>query len=614
VSSAFVPPKIPWQVTGNHWVSIPCVHPADGSIHALGVLHRGIRGAIEFVGGRPYLEGTAPPLLDLGIRINGEPIDWGTARMAWQRVSEWLPTFNATSGAVTIRGMLFAPVGKGNECPGAVYVLSFENSGTETAVIDLAPHGTLGARLHRVVTSRSLGDAHAAIGYNDAVILGGSTPLPGVALVISLPGATATVRPLERAPDAGAQGAQPGSSSETLVEWTLETRLSVEPGTRTETAIYLAVGPERDGAMATLDEMRVRGWRTMATDTRTALGKLEQTTGVSTADRLMNRHLMFAYFYSVARAIDDAQYYLVRTRAPWHSMGVTVRDWDALMWTIPAVQLADPDLARELILRVCEIHGYAPGRGVNYFDGAPFRSAFSIDGVAAFAIAVDRYIGQTGDDRIVDDPALADALYASYDDLTARRHTTMPLYATDVTPSGARTDLPYTLHGNAVVAEALDVLRQTLDEKTAEKIETGDSVRAAMQRHFAMERDSNRTILATATDLNGTFSLLDDPVGSAYWLPLYETLPRDDSTYRRTVKRLQRPGPPRHVAGECAQLLGPEASAALDQLRRATMDNGVAAEYLDEAGNGIGNGGDASLSGLVAYTVWYAVHALGVRL
>src|SRR5678809_1393623 len=74
-------------------------------------------------------------------------------------------------------------------------------------------------------------------------------------------------------------------------------------------------------------------------------------------------------FYGVGRALDDAQYYLVRTRAPWNGRGVTVRDWDALMWTIPAVQLADPPLARELLLRMCELHGYAPGRGVHYLDG-----------------------------------------------------------------------------------------------------------------------------------------------------------------------------------------------------------------------------------------------------
>jgi hypothetical protein len=33
---------------------------------------------------------------------------------------------------------------------------------------------------------------------------------------------------------------------------------------------------------------------------------------------------------------------------------------------------------------------------------------------------------------------------------------------------------------------------------------------------------------------------------------------------------------------------------------------------VDDAGVAVANGGDASLSGLLAATVWYAVHALGL--
>jgi len=39
---------------------------------------------------------------------------------------------------------------------------------------------------------------------------------------------------------------------------------------------------------------------------------------------------------------------------------------------------------------------------------------------------------------------------------------------------------------------------------------------------------------------------------------------------------------------------------------------GLAAEEVDAAGRATGNGTDAALGGLLAYSVWYAVHALGV--
>jgi hypothetical protein len=48
-------------------------------------------------------------------------------------------------------------------------------------------------------------------------------------------------------------------------------------------------------------------------------------------------------------------------------------------------------------------------------------------------------------------------------------------------------------------------------------------------------------------------------------------------------------------------------------LRRAPLDGGIAAEVVDADGRACGNGGDAALAGLLAHTLWYASHALGLR-
>jgi hypothetical protein len=346
--------------------------------------------------------------------------------------------------------------------------------------------------------------------------------------------------------------------------------------------------------------------------TRDALQSLEQSSGNETMDRLINRNLLFAYFYAVARALDDAQYYLVRTRVPWNGNGVTVRDWEALMWTIPAVQLADPQLARELLLRVCELHGYAPGRGIHYLDGTLFEPGFTLEGVAGYAIATERYIRDTGDDRVVDEPALADTLYMSAEDLDARRDKRIPLYSTEVSPSGAPVAHPFTLHANAAAAHALDILRRTLDEETARGLQDPDAVRAAITRHFVIEpAGGGHATFASSTDLAGTTSMEDDPSASAFWLPMYETIARQDSTYRRTVKKID--VTPRLMPQQCARLLGPDATNILQWLRRAPLDGGLAAEVVNPDGQAVSNGGDASLSGLLAWATWYAVNALGER-
>lgn len=589
------PPQIPWQVTGNHWLALPCIHPADGAIHAVSVLHRGARAAVEFAGGPDFLDGTGEPLLRPTLRVNGELRALAAEGIAWERAVQWLPTFSCTVGGLVVRGTVFAPHGRDTDISGAVYTIAVENRSEETADVEIALEGVLGHRQLRVRSARAFDDAHRARrGDGDLVVLEGA----------ALPGLVAFAL--------GAEGdAELEVGGEDAARFAVRCRVSVERGTTRQAAFYLAAGPERDGAQATVAAMRRRGWRELLTSTRDALRNLEQSTGSEAVDRLVNRNLLFAYFYGCGRALDDAHYYLVRTRAPWHGRGITVRDWEALMWTLPAVQLGDPSLARELLLRVCELHGYAPGQGVHYLDGTLFEPGFSLEGAAAYALATDRYVRDSNDEQVVDEPVLADTLYLAHDDIAARRDERTPLYSTEVGPSGAPVPYAYTLHGNAVVAQAFDVFRRTLDEETAKEVQDPEAVRASLLRQFADERDG-KPVLAAAADLKGARSELDDPVGSVLWLPTYEAVERADSTYRRTVRALaaQHAG---SLAGQCARLVGPDAAQVLLWLRRAPLDNGFAAEDVDDTGRAIGNGGDAALSGLLAYSAWYAVHVLGVQ-
>ncbi len=586
-------PTLPWQITGNHWLALPCIHPADGAIHAVSLLHRGARSAVEFAGAPNFLEGDGPALARPTVQVDGAAVALAHGGIAWERALQWLPTFTSQADDLVIRGTVFAPFGRDADIAGAVYALAFENRGKRPKRILVGLEGTLGHRQLRVRTPRAAEDAHRVQRAAGEVVLLDGAAAPGVcALAIAADGAARLVLH---------EGAAPG--------YALTREVTIGAGERFETAFYIAAGPERDGAEATVGVMRRRGWRALLTATRDALRTLEQSTGMESLDALINRNLLFAYFYAVGRALDDAHYYLVRSRAPWCAWGVTVRDWEALAWTVPAVQLADPPLARELILRACEIHGYAPGRGVHYFDGTLFEPGFTLEGAASYAVATERYIRETGDDQIVEEVVLADTLYVSHDDLAARRDEKHPLYRTEVTLERTPAAKPYTLHGNAVVAFALDALKRTLDEEAAREVQDPAAVRAALRRHFSTGGEGKSTF-AAAADLDGGLTLDDDPVGSALWLPLWEAVERTDSLYRRTAKRI---GASERLVVQIARLFGPDASEILEWLRRAPLGHGLAAEIVDEDGRARSHGGDASLSGLLAYAAWYTVHAHGVR-
>lgn len=590
------PPKVPWQITGNHWVTLPCIHPADASIHVIGAVHAESRGAIEFAGDREFLEGTGRPLAKLLLSVDGESGSLGSGEVAWERELGWIPTFSSRVGDVAIRGVICAPHGRNADISGAVIDVVIENRGSRSIDVELGLEGALGHRQLRVRTPREFGDGHRVThGAANSVVLDGRSAESPLAIAIGA-GDEAEVSITD--------GDAPG--------WALRRRIALDAGEASTFAFHIAVAQERDGAEAVLSVMRRRGAAALVAATRAALGKMEPATGSAAADRLITRHLFFAYFCSVARALDDAHVYVMRSRIPWNGRGMTIRDWEALSWVLPAIQLADQQLARELLLRICEVHGYAPGAGVHYLDGALFEPGFSLEGAASYPIAVDAYIVQSGDDKIVEEPLLADSLYGAYEDIAGRRHEHLPLYSTEVDPDGSVPEFEYTAHGNTVAALAFDILRHTLDEKTSEKVEDPAAVRAAVLRHFSVEPAEGKAVLVGATDLAGHTSSPENPPDKLYWLPYNDLLGRDESIYRRTVKKLEA-GSPASLEARCARVVGPGGSAALEWLRRAPLDGGVAAEAVDADGHATGNGGDAALSGLIAYTVWYAVNALGVK-
>ena len=131
-------PAIPWQRTGNHWLSLPCIHPGDGAIHCVGMLHRGARGAVEFAGDARFAEGVGQPIARPVFSVDGETVALAPGGLAWERAVEWLPTFSGAAGPLLVRGTVFAPFGRDADTAGAVYAIALENRGDRAVTVGIA--------------------------------------------------------------------------------------------------------------------------------------------------------------------------------------------------------------------------------------------------------------------------------------------------------------------------------------------------------------------------------------------------------------------------------------------------------------------------------------------
>jgi hypothetical protein len=174
-------PGIPWQMTGNHWVSLPSIHPDDASIHLVSLLHRGARGAVEFAGTAQHLDGARSPFLGVELEVKGRPVKLAEGGIAWERLVEWLPSFRSMVEGISVRGSIFAPHGRDADVPGVVYLLSLENRSDAEVAVSVRFRGCLGHRQLRVRTPRAFTDAHRiSRSGSDVLILDGDS-LPGLA-------------------------------------------------------------------------------------------------------------------------------------------------------------------------------------------------------------------------------------------------------------------------------------------------------------------------------------------------------------------------------------------------------------------------------------------------
>ncbi|MCL6633556.1 MAG: Flp pilus assembly complex ATPase component TadA [Alicyclobacillus herbarius] len=148
-------PPVPWQITGNHWIVAPCIHPADGSIYALGALHRGARAAVEFSGGPDFVTGKAPPLARPTLEVDGSAVELSRVGLAWERVFGWIPTFTASAGQLLVRATIFAPYGRDADMPGLVYTIGLENRGAAEVRTAIGLQGSLACRHLRVRTAQT---------------------------------------------------------------------------------------------------------------------------------------------------------------------------------------------------------------------------------------------------------------------------------------------------------------------------------------------------------------------------------------------------------------------------------------------------------------------------
>lgn len=651
--------------TGNHFVSLPVIAEADASVDRVGVLHQGTASLIEFGGlqaelGAETLPAIQPLLVPL-LMVKGRRIrlDGG---LSWRRLWDWVPRFEWTdpSLGLRVRGTIFAPVfrdGEGLQShKGFVYVLEVslpkgaagdstlpgaaaDSTGTAPADLRVGLSLTWGDLIQTVYTSRRV---PAELTVRRDRWTGGPV-----------------LEPRSGAGAGPAALAVSFSVSADKVEWSpvtdLEGRVRLEMTADLTDglalAFYFGANREGDGARTVAVDLSRHGWEKLLRETGAALGPLHRTVAVhppsdrpapaltqeeaAVIERRLNENLLFNYFFAAGRTIDSEELALVTSRSPLYYVSAAFWARDALLWSLPGLILTDPRLAEEAL-------GQAFGRyfrhaGVHslYLDGGLLYPGFELDELAAYPIALRRYVIATGDRGILSRRDLVGGLRRILALLEQERHPDpgIHLYRTFLLPSDDPATHPYVTYDNVMVWRALldtaDLLEwagqgDTVVETPATLRARAALVKESIFRHCVTPGRSG-PMFAWSVDLAGETEVADEPPGSLELLTYYGFCPSDNEVWLNTMDWLHsRENPYRYTGVSFPGLGCPHAKhpfvmslfnallgglpGRIDEAKgvlvRAPLDTGLACEAFDrETGEAKTGAAFATCAGFLGYAI-----------
>lgn len=585
-------------VTGNEYVSLPTIRESDGAIEGLSFLHMGAKGMIELCGS------AEKPLLKPFLEKNGQSM--ALSDLNWRRLHHWIPAFTAIAGEIEVEGLILTPVDE----RGFGYRLKITNRGADAEV-------RFGLRGSWVETKHSINESKRieapknlyASGWNHACVM---DLRPGLSLFAFAPIYT-------EQPDICPIRSSFEKDGEEI-NYRMELSTRIEAGNQAEMCIWFGLGFEEVAAATSAKELLRQGFDRELKKTCQWLAERERTVGDAALDEVLNVNLFFSYFFGGGKTLDTEEFALVTSRSPRYYVSAAYWDRDSLLWSFPAILLADPETAAEMLRYVFTRQIRNVGIHSRFIDGTLLEPGFELDELCAPVIALVRYVEGTGDTAVLQKPWVRDGLAHILKRLRSKRHEDVALYETFLQPTDDLLVYPYLTYDNVLVWYSLQKLSEYYPEYAGLEQEA-QRVKAAIGAHCVKEKDGKK-MFAWSVDLNGNWDVYDEPPGSLLLLPHYGFCTQEDKVWQHTVEVIRRKDYPYSFAGcpiaeiGCPHaphpwvlsisnsLLSGKKEDAKRHLALCRLDNGIACESVDEyTGESATGDAFATCAGFLAYSI-----------
>lgn len=601
-----VTPSSPRRVTANLTVSVPRIEEADAAVERIGVVSDGLVGLLEACGGDQ-------PLIAPLLTCDGGPDALPPLHWSWDH--HWIPRFEHRGDRGRLTGWIVAPVDEHERRAGLALRLEYRN---DTGVEQQVRLGWAGQWSRLELTHLRTKDLPVVISAVDdpwtgACIL--SPADPSIPLALGVRGGPETEA------RAGADG-----------RWSATTEVRLGVGEVAVADVFLAVARERDGASVTALALRRYGFDVLLRQTQEWLQRHALPIVSEPVAAVVNRHLFFNYFFAQADCLDTGAPVILTSRSQDYYVSAAFWSRDAYDWSFPAILLTDPGRARRVLVESIRRGGANLANHALYLNGTELYPGFELDQAAAPILAVWRYVTDTGDDSLLDEPAVATLLRGWVAQLDPWFDPGLGLFGTWLMPTDDPTDHPFLLTNNAMVAAAMQAtaklaevhpaLAASQPRLAADHLVRAAALHRAMECRLAVDGSDGAT-WAWACDRNGDQRLAEEPPLSLRLLPYLGVCALEDPRQAGTRRWLTAVNPyyyrgrfpgcgsPHfpHPSGFdlAARLLTETADhdELSDYLVQTPMDDGLGCESWDPDTGLVRTGAAmASMSGYLAWCWW----------
>ncbi len=597
-----------YRVTGNEFVSLPTIKESNGGLEGISFLNMGAKGMLELRGNEKF------SLLEPTIMINGEIVP--LKDLSWEYINYWVPHFKMETDEVIVEGTLLAPINERGFC----YHIVLENKTLSDAEVKIGLNGCWSKTYHSINESKEIDTKKFVYesGWNNSFVLDMRN---GYSLFAFAP----ILTEIQQQPDISYKYKE--ENNEVIYEINKED--IIRPGEKTEQTFWFGVGFEEVSATTSAKEMLRQGYSYEYERTINWLKKRIKTTNNEKLDYLLNLNMFFSFFFASGITIDTEDLVLMTSRSPRYYVSAAYWDRDSLLWSFPAILMADDKHARNMLMYVFEKQIRNVGIHSRYIDGTVLEPGFELDELCAPIIALHSYFAKTLDNSILYEGCVEKGVKRILEILEEKKNDKIGLYETMLQPTDDMRVYPYLTYNNALVWKILnDISIMYKDiwgkEQTDKLKEESDMVKASILANCIKEKDG-KSIFAWSIDDNGNWDIYDEPPGSLLLLPHYGFCNMDDIIWKNTLDIIKRKDYPYSFA-ECPisdigckhaphpwilsianSLLCGDKEKAKENLSKAIMDNGIACESVDEYTGECATGeAFATCAGFLAYAINHA--------